>query len=250
MDNENKYSIPKEKREELGNYIRKARLNHIPKRFGINELAEITNTSISLLSKLENGKIQRITPFLLQDIAKGLEIDYKILYKIVGYLNDNEKTDIIKRSEKKSKVIIWERGKEEIIDISSLSKDKIKSLKKYINFLKIDLKEYEEFIKWKKEKAKENKIRLFYNNISNEIKEKCKINYTESTVNSLFEDNKIRLNKAGREFYKNLINFFGGENFFDELKDENGNQLPSTRKEYQIGKIVRYYATNVPLSFK
>lgn len=251
MDNDNKYTIPKEKREQLGNYIRKARLNHIPDKIGLNKLAEITNSSNSLISNLENGKILKISPFLLKDLANGLDIDYKILYKIVGYLNNNEKTDIIKRNEKKSKVIIWERGKEEIIDISSLSKDKIKSLKKYINFLKIDFKEYEEFIKWKKEKAKENKINLFfYNNVSDEIKEKCKINYTESTVNSLFEDNQMRLNKAGREFYKNLINFFGNEDFFDELKDEDGKQLTGSKKEYQIGKIVRYYATNVPLNFK
>lgn len=60
----------------------------------------------------------------------------------------------------------------------------------------------------------------------------------------------MRLNKAGREFYKNLINFFGNEDFFDELKDEDGKQLTGSKKEYQIGKIVRYYATNVPLNFK
>lgn len=105
MDNDNKYTIPKEKREQLGNYIRKARLNHIPDKIGLNKLAEITNSSNSLISNLENGKILKISPFLLKDLANGLDIDYKILYKIVGYLNNNEKTDIIKRNEKNLKLL-------------------------------------------------------------------------------------------------------------------------------------------------
>lgn len=252
MNNENKYAISKEKREQLGNYIKEARLNHIPNKLGITELAEITNSSISLLSKLENGKIQRITPFLLQDIAKGLEIDYKILYKIVGFLSDNE-NNTEDRNDKKSMVIIWEKGKKEIIDISSISKKGISELKSHINHLKIDYNEYNEFLKWKKEQKRNYKI----NKALDEYMAKCEwdensryqIPYTEKSVEELFEKNGLRLNEKGKEFYKNLVNFFGGEDFFDELKDEDGNQLTGSKKEYQIGKIVRYYATHVTLDF-
>lgn len=254
MEFENKYIISKEKRKELGNYIKKARLNHLPNKLGLNELAELTNTASSLISNLENGKIQKINPFLLQDIANGLEIDYKILYKIVGFLNENEKTEIFKRNEeKKSMVIVWERNKKEVIDISSISKTGIEELKKYIKFLKINFREYEEFLKWKKEQKRNYKI----NKALDEYMARCEwdensryqIPYTEKSVEELFEKNGLRLNEKGKEFYKNLVNFFGGEDFFDELKDEDGNQLTGSKKEYQIGKIVRYYATHVTLDF-
>ena len=252
MNNENKYAISKEKREQLGNYIKEARLNHIPNKLGITELAEITDSSISLLSKLENGKIQRITPFLLQDIAKGLEIDYKILYKIVGFLSDNESITE-DNNDKKSMVIIWEKGKKEIIDISSISKKGISELKSHINHLKIDYNEYNEFLKWKKEQKRNYKI----NKALDEYMARCEwtesskyqIPYTKKSVEELFEKNGLKLNERGKEFYKNLVNFFGGEDFFDELKDEDGNQLTGSKKEYQIGKIVRYYATHVALDF-
>lgn len=254
MNPENKYIISKEKREKLGKYIKEARLSHLPNKLGLNELAEITNTASSLISNLENGKIQKINPFLLQDIANGLEIDYKILYKIVGFLNDNE--NIIENKEKKEKksmIIIWEREKKEIIDISSISKKRISELKNYIKYLKIDYNEYNEFLKWKKEQKRNYKI----NKALDEYMAKCgwdegsryQIRYTEETVKKLFEKNGLRLNAIGKEFYQNLVNFLGGEEFFDELKDENGHQLTGSKKEYQIGKIVRYYATNVPLDF-
>lgn len=159
MMEENRYSVSKERRIELGNYIKKARLNHTPNKLGLNELAEITNSSNSLISNLENGKIQRINPFLLQDIANGLEIDYKILYKIVGFL-DEEEPSIEEPSERKnSSVIIWEKNKKEVIDISSLSNKRLIELKRYIEFLKIDFEEYKEFLQWKQERKRYTKSR-------------------------------------------------------------------------------------------
>ena len=156
---ENRYSVSKEKRIELGKYIKKARLNQIPNKIGLNRLAEITNIASSLISNLENGKIQRINPFLLQDIAKGLEIDYRTLYKIVGFL-DEEEPSIEEPSERKtSSVIIWEKNEKEVIDISSLSNKRLIELKRYIEFLKIDFKEYKEFLQWKQERKRDTKNR-------------------------------------------------------------------------------------------
>lgn len=254
MDNENRYIVSKEKREKLGNYIKETRLNHIPNKIGLNELAEITNSSNSLISNIENGKIQRINPFLLQDIAKGLEIDYKILYRIVGFLNEEDSLVEEKQPNiKKSTIIIWEKNEKEVIDISSISKKGIEELKKYVKYLKIDFDGYEEFFKWKKEKKREYKIQKFLDEYMDrqEWNEEIlyKIPYNDETVKILFEYNGLRLSEYGKEFYKKLVNFFGGEAFFEELKDENGNLLTGIKKEYQILKIVRYYATTVPLDF-
>ena len=75
------------------------------------------------------------------------------------------------------------------------------------------------------------------------------IRYTNESVMKFFEDNGLRLNKDGKQFYEKLINFFGGEDFFEELKDLNGELLTGAKKEYQMGKIVKYYATHVRLDF-
>lgn len=249
MMEENRYSVSKERRIELGNYIKKARSNHTPNKLGLNELAEITNTAGSLISNLENGKIQRINPFLLQDIAKGLEVDYKILYKIVGFLNQEDTLEEKDTEVKKSMVIIWDRNKKEVIDISSITGKKLEELKRYIDYLKIDFEGYKEFLQWKKEKKRDTKIKEFIEKNYSKKKENLKINFTDKTVKILFEHGKMRLSKEGKEFYEKLVNFFGGEEFFEELKDENGNLLTGIKKEYQIGKIVEYYATNVPLDF-
>ena len=155
MNDENRYSIPEERRIELGNYIKKARLNHTPNKLGLYDLAELTDSSTSLISKIENGKIQKINPFLLQDIAKVLEIDYRVLYRIVGFLNEENSSIVEDTESKKSIVTIWKKNKKEVIDISSISKKGIEELKKYIKYLKIDFNGYEEFLQWKKRK-KEN----------------------------------------------------------------------------------------------
>lgn len=253
MNDENRYSIPEEKRIELGNYIKKSRLNHTPNKLGLYELAELTDSSTSLISKIENGKIQKINPFLLQDIAKVLEIDYRVLYRIVGFLNEENCSLVEDTESKKSTVTIWEKNKKDIIDISSISKKGIEELKKYIKYLKIDFNGYEEFLKWKKNKKREYKVQKFLDEYIDRQEwdegSRYRIRYNDETVKTLFEYNGLRLSENGKEFYEKLVNFFGGEEFFDELKDENGDLLTGVKKEYQIVKIVRYYATNVPLDF-
>ncbi|MHD0318810.1 hypothetical protein [Fusobacterium sp. THCT1E2] len=160
---------------------------------------------------------------------------------------------IKKNKDKKSMAVIWEREKREEIDIFSISPKEILELKNYIKYLKINYTDYEEFLKWKKEQKKNYKINQALNEYmaKQEWNEdnKYQIPYTEESVKILFEQNGLQLNKKGKEFYNKLIDFFGGEEFFEELKDENGNQLTVSKREYQIGKIVRYYANNVALNF-
>lgn len=83
------YTVPEEKRKNLAEVLRKAREN---KNLGLNQLAVKTGIQSSIISRLENGKILKINPYLLKKIAEGLGIDYKELYKIVGYLEENNYT--------------------------------------------------------------------------------------------------------------------------------------------------------------
>lgn len=84
----NKYVIEETKRKKLGDFLKKTREE---KKLGMNQLAVKIDVTTSLLHRLENGQTQKISPFLLKEVAKGLKIDYKKLYKIVGYLDEKEK---------------------------------------------------------------------------------------------------------------------------------------------------------------
>ncbi len=72
----------------LGIYIKEKRKKKFPK---LDNFTEATGINKGTLSKLENGKLAKnVSPFLLKDIAKALNIDYKDLYKIAGYLEEVE----------------------------------------------------------------------------------------------------------------------------------------------------------------
>ena len=88
MEKIDKYAVDEKRRIELGKCIREKREEL---GLGLNQLATKIDITNSLISKLENGVTQKISPFLLKQLAKGLRIDYRELYKIVGYLDDDEK---------------------------------------------------------------------------------------------------------------------------------------------------------------
>lgn len=74
--------IPKEKLEALGLYIRSKRIS---KGYGLLEFSKLLDISGAYLSTLEGGRHPKVNPLLLTKIANILNIDYLILYKIVGY---------------------------------------------------------------------------------------------------------------------------------------------------------------------
>lgn len=84
------YVIEETIRKKLGNYVRETREN---KGIELNQLALETGTICSFLSKLEDGTAQKISPYLLRGIAKGLDIDYRELYQIVGFLDEKDFKD-------------------------------------------------------------------------------------------------------------------------------------------------------------
>lgn len=90
VDKINDYVVPEEIRKKLGFYIKERREKL---GIGLNQISVKTDVASSLWSRLENGKVLKINPFLLKKIGEGLKIDYKELYKIVGYL-DEDKNEI------------------------------------------------------------------------------------------------------------------------------------------------------------
>lgn len=80
------YEIDEDKRKALADY-----LNEIKNKRGLghSQLALKAGLDGAVLHKMLYGTVKKANPFHLQVLAKALRIDYKILYQIIGYL-DNE----------------------------------------------------------------------------------------------------------------------------------------------------------------
>lgn len=260
-DEKNKNIILEEKRIKLGEYIKDTRLNKSAIKYGLNELAEAIGVTNSVISNLENGKIQKINPFLLQDIAEVLGIDYKILYKIVGFIKEDDpliEEKLVKHPipkellEEKSVLIIWEGKKREILDLSIIPKKGLKDLKAYVEYLKFDKASYLKFLKWKKKQAK--KEAMLDLDISEYLEKKewyessqYRIEYNENTVEQLFDKLGLKLNDEGKRFLERYIATYGDEEIEKLLTDENGKKITGGKKEYQLAKFVRKVATTSPI---
>ena len=88
---ENNNEIEEKLRIKLGNYIEELREK---RGYTFNQLALKSGVNVKSLNEIKFGKSKKVNPFHLQKIAKALNIDYKELYKIVGYL-DEDKNEII-----------------------------------------------------------------------------------------------------------------------------------------------------------
>ncbi|WP_028857437.1 helix-turn-helix domain-containing protein [Psychrilyobacter atlanticus] len=81
------YDVPEKKRKELGNYIKSLREK---RKYGFNQFALKSNLNVADLNRIEKGDKKKINAFQLRNIATALRIDYKELYKIVGYLEEDD----------------------------------------------------------------------------------------------------------------------------------------------------------------
>lgn len=88
---ENNNEIEEKLRIKLGNYIEELREK---RGYTFNQLALKSGVNVKSLNEIKFGKSKKVNPFHLQKIAKALNIDYKELYRIVGYL-DEDKNEII-----------------------------------------------------------------------------------------------------------------------------------------------------------
>ena len=79
-----------EKGQLLANYINSIKDS---RGLGLNQLALLSGIDNSVLHKILHGAVKKVNPFHLQAISKTLKIDYRILYRIVGYLDDDLNPD-------------------------------------------------------------------------------------------------------------------------------------------------------------
>lgn len=80
--------IKEELRIKLGNYIEELRNK---RNYGFNQLAVKSGVNVKSLNEIINGKAKKVNPFHLKKIAKALNVDYREFYKIVEYLDADEK---------------------------------------------------------------------------------------------------------------------------------------------------------------
>lgn len=79
--------IPEELRIKLGKYINKFKEKQ---NLGFNQLSMKSGINPAALNRILNGTNKKINPYLLMKLASALRIDYKELYKIVGYLDSED----------------------------------------------------------------------------------------------------------------------------------------------------------------
>lgn len=246
-DNNSKYIVLEDKRKKLGEFIRDLRMNKNSRKYGVNELAEAIGVNNSVISNLENGKIQKINPFLLQDVAKVLEVDYRILYRIIGFLDDREEEiayPVPKELLQENNIlIIWKGKKREIINLSDISKKGINDLQNYVKFLEVNYKDYQEFKKWKKEMKKSAKLEEFMEEYCSKQlwneSSRYRVKYDKKTVEELFDKKGLKLNEKGKYFLDRYIGIYGDDELEEYLKDKDGKELTGSKREYKLAKFVR-----------
>ena len=77
--------VPEELRIKLAKYLNELKDK---RNLGFNQLSAKTKINARSLNLILNGETKRISPYQLQNLAQAFKIDYKELYKIVGYLED------------------------------------------------------------------------------------------------------------------------------------------------------------------
>lgn len=90
-----KFEIDINKRKELGEYIKKLR---IERELTLVEISKKSQVGLSDLHKIENGTKLKINPFQLKAIGNVLKIDYKIFYKICDFLEDKDYSNNLLKS--------------------------------------------------------------------------------------------------------------------------------------------------------
>lgn len=139
-----KFEIDINKRKELAEYIKKLREE---KKLSLTQLAHLTKINIADLHKIENGTKNKVNPFQLKALGNILKVDYKIFYKICGFIEDKDYSNNLLKNESiysKQELIndlnIYYKNFDLITLLSSLEKLKkseINEILLFIDFIKI-----------------------------------------------------------------------------------------------------------------
>lgn len=193
-----------------------------------------------------------ISNFIKSEKEKNPKADDEILTKIFNIRFGNKYKIITKKTENTDKFEIniknfsakeltklenyLKQYRIKLKDINSIKDKKI--IEELKNFIKKELKQEEKFENY------DVKIERSINNESS----RYQYLYDETTVNELFNGKK--LNEKGQEFWEKMVNFFDGEEFFEEeLTGVNGKPLTGGKKEFIKAKLVREYAVNYKFDF-
>lgn len=237
------------------------------------EKKENTNT-ITSLRDLQNSYFEEIPEDQKIEVTKEeynellnkfIEEKRKIVASSGRKIDNDVLKSIFKMKEGKKYKIVTEKTTENIdkfeINIKSFSAKELTKLENYLKQYRIKLtdinniedkkiiKELKNYIK--KEVKEEEKFENFDQEIEKSINNESsryQYLYNETTVNELFNGKK--LNEKGQEFWKKMIDYFDGEEFFEEeLTGVNGKPLTGGKKEFIKAKLVREYAVNYRFDF-
>ena len=239
-----------------------------PKERAEREKKENTNTITSLKEMAENFLNEEtvetvvevtseeykelISNFIREEKEKNAKVDEEILKGIFNVRFGNKYKIVTKKTENKNKFEL---------DINNFSKKELSKLENYLKQYRIKLKDInsiedkkiiEELKNYiKKEVKEEEKFENFDQEIEKSINNESsryQYLYNETTVNELFNGKK--LNEKGQEFWEKMVNYFDGEEFFEEeLTGVNGKPLTGGKKEFIKAKLVREYAVNYKFDF-
>lgn len=135
--------ISEERRKKLGSYIEKIKND---RNLGFNQLAIKSKVNVRALNEILYGKSKKANPFYLQRIAEALKIDYKELYRIVGYLSEDdfEKGGLLKQissnEENEGRQIGNYNIDSKMINVSDLTNKEIGHIESYIEFMRFKKK--------------------------------------------------------------------------------------------------------------
>ena len=219
-------------------------LKEMAKNF-LNKEIEITEVTSEEYKEL-------ISNFIKQEKEKNPKADDEILTKIFNIRFGNKYKIVTEKTENTNKFEI---------NIKNFSAKELSKLEDYLKQYRIKLKdinsikdkkiieELKNFIKkeLKQEEKFENYDAEIERSINNESS-RYQYLYDETTVNELFNGKK--LNEKGQEFWEKMVNYFDGEEFFEEeLTGVNGKPLTGGKKEFIKAKLVREYAVNYKFDF-
>lgn len=84
---EKNFEISQNRRKKLGEYIKTLREE---KKISLTQLADLTKINVSDLHKIEHGTKNKVNPFQLKVIANIFQVDYKVFYRIVNFLEEKD----------------------------------------------------------------------------------------------------------------------------------------------------------------
>lgn len=256
--------LGEEEKEEFKNIL--PNWDSVEKRENTNTITSLRDLQNSYFEEIpEDQKIEVTKEEYNELLNKFIEEKRKIVASSGKKIDIDVLKSIFKMKEGKKYKIVTEKTTENTnkfeINIKNFSAKELTKLENYLKQYRIKLKdinsiedkkiieELKNFIK--KELKQEEKFEKFDQEIEKSINNESsryQFLFTEETVEELFEGKK--LNQKGQEFWQKMIDYFDGEEFFEEeLTGVNGKPLTGGKKEFIKAKLVREYAVNYKFDF-